>query len=76
MPSGRTVTGTEMAGLGYINGLFLAGRLMEETFPRIRDEYPKLSTYFIVFFFQFRTVTGRAGLRIRIHLKLIWHFET
>jgi hypothetical protein len=33
---GRTVTGSELAALGYINGLFLAGRFMEETIPRIR----------------------------------------
>jgi hypothetical protein len=48
--SGRTVTGTEMAGLGYINGLFLAGRLMEETFPRIRDEHPHSLHLFHCFF--------------------------
>jgi hypothetical protein len=48
--SGRTVTGTEMAGLGYINGLFLAGRLMEETFPRIRDEHPHTLHLFHCFF--------------------------
>ena len=33
---GRSVTGSELAGLGYINGLFLASRFMEETIPRIR----------------------------------------
>ncbi len=31
------MTGSELAALGYINGLFLAGRFMEETIPRIRE---------------------------------------
>ncbi len=54
------MTGTEMAGLGYVNGLFLAGRLMEETFPRIRDEY---LTPILIFFFGFvpGTVSGRVA---------------